>query len=255
MMGARGYNADEEPVHEVEITQDFYLGIFLVTKSQLCACPLHQGREFGKYIDEYDKEPVENMTWHDARAYGRWVSELADVPAAHHARLPTESEWEYACGAWHYASCGRVYTEYHAGDGYGALALAGWYRDVENGIILTHAQHVGQLAPNQFGLYDMHGNLAEWCLDYYNPEQYRTAGFLSLDPFVADEVGSSIHPRQLSTQVDDISSRVVRGGTWIDSAFSCRAAYRTGATAGGRDSARGFRIGLFPDPIEPEPKS
>ena len=123
-------------------------------------------------------------------------------------RLPSEAEWEYAC---------RAGT---SGEYAGNLEAMGWYD--KNGGNKTHP--VGEKTPNGWGLYDMHGNVYEWCGDWYGDDYYQKS--------------PSVDPRGSSGG----SYRVIRGGSWDDDAVFCRSAYRNGRDPGGRSRYLGFRL-------------
>jgi formylglycine-generating enzyme required for sulfatase activity len=147
--------------------------------------------------------PVEMVSWDDAQAF---IAALNRRNDGYVYRLPTEAEWEYACRAG------------STGDYAGKLDEMGWYE--ENAGRQTHP--VGQKQPNAWGLYDMHGNVSEWCQDSYR---------LYPDGVVTDPQGPSSD-----------SNRVIRGGGWGYAAAYCRSAYRYGLSPGYRDLALGFRL-------------
>jgi formylglycine-generating enzyme required for sulfatase activity len=165
---------------------------------------------------------VEQVTWNDSTNYcaKRTQQEIAAglIPAGSHYRLPTEAEWEYACRAW-------TSTRFYYGDdpGYTNLTNYGWYLDNSSGT--THP--VGQKLPNAWGLYDMAGNVAQWCQDWYGPY----AGGMVIDP-----QGPASGP-----------SRVIRAGTWGLGAAYCRSAFRTGKDPGDGCYCLGFRVVLAAD--------
>src|SRR4029079_10616890 len=103
------------------------------------------------------RQPAINVQYHGAMEYARWLS----LKTGHQYRLPTEAEWEYA------ARAGTV-TAYSFGNSAAQLDTHAWSAVNSGG----RPHPVGQKAPNPWGLYDMHGNLAEWCLDQYDPAQY-----------------------------------------------------------------------------------
>jgi formylglycine-generating enzyme required for sulfatase activity len=149
------------------------------------------------------------------------AAELPDGFAV--ACLPTEAEWEYACRA-------GTETEYYTGDGEAALAEAGWFgEEWDKGA--THP--VRQKKPNAFGLYDMHGNIWEWCRDVWDAAAYRKRA----DGWVATE-----------WTLPNETRRVLRGGSWRRTARGCRAADRGGDRPGDRNWGSGFRVGLVRGP-------
>ena len=239
--GEEEWFRDEHPRHAVSITKAFYIGAYPVTRGQFAAfvtSTKHQTtaeREGWSYVwegdkwekakgaswrkpgfDQTDGHPVVCVSWDDATAFCRWLSGRAGsvaVPGRNAAvRLPTEAEWEYACRA------GSTML-FHCGDDKDDLGRYAWYS--ENSDNRTHA--VGQKQPNAWSLHDMHGNVWEWCADWY-AESYANAG--SRDP--AGPVSGS--------------SRVLRGGSWFNYPRDCRAAYRFRITPVGRYSILGFRV-------------
>jgi formylglycine-generating enzyme required for sulfatase activity len=128
-------------------------------------------------------------------------------------RLPTEAEWEYACRA------GTV-TAYNTGDTEADLDQAAWYR--ANSKRTTHP--VGQKKPNAWGLYDMHGNVWQWCQDWYGYEGYQE--------------GAAVDPQGPDTGI----VRVLRGGSWIPDPEFCRAANRSYYQPGIRNNDIGYRV-------------
>ncbi len=205
----------EEYLHRVVISRPFYMGRHEVTVGQWRAITgsLPPNNQEGTERDP--TWPVMEVSWNDI--------ETTFIPAARRfapegftLRLPTEAEWEYACRA-------GTGSAFNTGEDESALAESGWYlsnsgRDV---------RPVGGRAPNQWGLYDMHGNVAEWCLDAYNPRFYLLAG--ANDP--------------LNDQEAD--KRIIRGGGCINLPEHCRSAYRSWANADNRYRFLGFRLVLI----------
>ncbi len=175
-----------------------------------------------------DDSPVAQVTWNDACAYCAWLSEKEQRTPCYRTdgkggwliaaqasgyRLPTEAEWEYACRA-------GTTTQYSFGDDYGELEQFGWYSKNAGG----KAQPVGMKLPNPFGLFDMHGNLQEWCQDFFDEMWYEK-------PQPNDPKGPSSG-----------SNRVLRGGSWYRLASLCRSAYRnTYSPPSTRLHSAGFR--------------
>lgn len=191
MMGDEKGDADERPVHQVTIGKPFYLGKFEVTQEQWEAVMGGNPSHFkGK------KNPVDRVSWEAAQEF---IGKLNEKFAASGATfsLPTEAQWEYACRA-------GGSTRYGFGDAEGELAEYGWFADDAGRT--THP--VGEKKPNVWGLYDMHGNVWEWCGDWYDGNYY------SQSP-ASDPTGPSV-----------VSSRVLRGGSWGDPAPYCRSASR-----------------------------
>ena len=150
-MGSEEGYIDEKPVHCVTISKPFYMGVYEVTQEQYKQIMDAKPSKFdGKNL------PVENVSWFDAVEFCRRLSETEGL----YYRLPTEAEWEYACRA-------GTTSKYYWGDKFdGAYS---WYEKNSNG--QTHP--VGQKLPNNWGLYDMVGNVSEWCSDRYNRDYYQ----------------------------------------------------------------------------------
>ncbi len=153
----QGEDFDEAPVHPVSITRPFLMGATEVTNAQYEAFdPTHKALR-GKYgISKEDDEAVVFVSYHDAEAFCRWLSEKEGKTY----RLPTEAEWEYACRA-------GTYWNFWMGDG----LQGSCHKRQENvwGTDSTLSLRVATTEPNPFGLYDMHGNVEEWCSDWYGP--------------------------------------------------------------------------------------
>ena len=161
-----------------------------------------------------DDCPVEKVSWGEVRGF---VGALNDREKVTVYRLPTEAEWEYAARA-------GTQTAYHFGDAVDQLRQYAWYGD-SSGNGQTHP--VGRKEPNQFGLYDMHGNVWEWVADWYKGNYPSGA--------VTDPRGPSFGTR-----------RVNRGGGWHNLARHCRAADRGHQSSGYRADAIGFRLARTP---------
>ena len=144
--------------------------------------------------------PAICMTQHSARTFCKWLS----AKTGRYYRLPTESEWEYACRA-------GTKTAYSFGDDPAMLEEYGWFKaNIEDGY-----KKAGKKKPNPWGLYDMHGNVAEWVLDQYDEAGYEEVNKVSKDPLAMPK---TLYPR------------TVRGGGWDKSAAECRSAAREGST-------------------------
>jgi formylglycine-generating enzyme required for sulfatase activity len=191
----------EKPQHRVRISEGFWMGKYEVTQAQWRAV-------MGKNPSVFDKKcgdpcPVERVSWDDAKEFLRKLNQAND---GFIYSLPSEAQWEYA------ARAGT--TGLWAGD----LEAMGWYGQNSSG--KTHP--VGQKQPNAFGLYDMHGNVKEWCEGWYGPY---SAGD------VTDPIGASTG-----------KYRVLRGGSYGNSAGYTRSAFRFGDAPEGSDSWSGFRL-------------
>jgi formylglycine-generating enzyme required for sulfatase activity len=259
-MGSRGSDSSEEPIHRVRITKPFYIGVYPVTQLQWQTIvetvppvndPFDGAEQDSLTADpsryKRDNSPVETVSWDASRA---WCQRLFRSSAVRDCvddaeqsveivkvDLPTEAEWEYACRLVQTTPspvCSD--TEYNTGDGEAALSAAGRYD--KNSSWETH--DVGGRAPNGIGLYDMHGNVWEWCLDAYAADAYKLRIDGISDLMVrASPVGKS--------EKDAI--RVFRAGSWGSSAGDCRATYRGRCLRIYRDGNLGFRVCLFFGPV------
>jgi formylglycine-generating enzyme required for sulfatase activity len=190
---------DDETQHEVTISKDYYLGVFEVTRGQyekvMGTNPSYfQKRVIGK--SDSSMYPVEQVSWEDAVEFCKKLSELPEEKKAGRVyHLPTEAEWEYACRAGSKAA-------YSFGANSKTLGDYAWFGG--NSGLQTHP--VGEKKANAWGLYDMHGNVLEWCSDCWG--KYPKGS-------VSDPSGPS-----------EGSFRVYRGGCWSIVAASCRSANR-----------------------------
>ena len=195
---------DEKPVHPVQITRPYYIGAFEVTNLQYeLFDPAHKTFRGKRGLSKEDDEAVTYVTWYDAQAFCRWLSHQEGLTY----RLPTEAEWEYACRA-------GTDTNYYAKDVLPAEFLSR----------TKPALKVGRTPPNAWGLYDMHGNVEEWCHDWYGPY---------MPEHQSDPLGYA--------QGD---FRVVRGGSHGADVYYARSANRMGALPNDRMWLLGFRVVL-----------
>lgn len=264
-MGSPQAEANRSPgeeQHEVEITRAFYMGKYTVTVGQFREFlrdtnSLSEGEKDGQggwgfneqtrrpegRKPEYtwknpgwtqtDEHPVQNVSWNDAASFCDW---LGSKEGKKHYRLPTEAEWEYACRA-------NTTTRYYSGDSEESLQgvaniadaafkrkypNASWAKDWDDGYPFTAP--VGRFRPNAFGLYDMHGNVWQWCADWYDKDYYKKS--------------PGQDPQGPSAGV----KRVLRGGSFsssvsVSSSVSfCRSAYRYYDPPSGRGYDYGFRV-------------
>jgi len=215
--------ADEKPQHRVQITEAFYLGLYEVTQGQYRQV---MGRNPSVFEGPGVDVPAERVSWNDAQEFCRQLSALpAERAAGRLYRLPTEAEWEYACRA---GSTGV----YPFGDTAAALDEYAW--SSANAEKRTHP--VGQKTANAWGLYDMLGNVWEWCQDAYDPDEgyyERFEGRLAVDP--AGPLGAS--------------KRVTRGGCYHGNPRPLRSASRNAILLGYTGGCFGFRLaGSVPFP-------
>jgi formylglycine-generating enzyme required for sulfatase activity len=200
-MGSNYGRDNEKPVHRVFLN-DFYIDKYEVTvKAYLEFCD-STGKEM-PVQPEYHTEnhPVANVSWEDATAYASWKGK----------RLPTEAEWEYA------ALGGTISSNHYSGNSF--LDYVGWYSGNSNLII----HPAGELDPNEFGIYDMSGNVWEWCGDWYSLSFYRN--------------GDGISP----TGPAGGSEKVLRGGSFEDEEYFCRVKYRNKSFPDRKFENYGFR--------------
>jgi formylglycine-generating enzyme required for sulfatase activity len=215
MMGSPESEKDrssDEYQHKVRITKPFYLGVYEVTQA-----------EYEKVMGENPSgfkgaaNPVEQVSWDDANEFCRRLS----AKEGKTYRLPTEAEWEYACRA------GST-TPYSFGHDAASLGEYAWYGNNSDS---THP--VGEKKGNAWGLHDMHGNVWEWCQDWYDSDYYRE---LPVDD-----------PQRSETA----SGRVLRGGYWAIVARYCRAACRYRDEPQDRGDHLGFRVAAVPPGGQP----
>jgi formylglycine-generating enzyme required for sulfatase activity len=228
------------PQCRVRISKPFFLGVFEVTQAQHQAVMGNNPSRFtasGSGKDKItwestDRYPVEEVSWLDAVQFCNKLSEKEGRSPFYEIngkqvrvrdwnglgyRLPTEAEWEYACRANSSSP-----TRFSFGDNTEELGFYGSFRD--NSDQRTHA--VGKKRPNAFGLYDMHGNVYEWCWDWWG------------------EAYSDQSPAVDPTGPPGASDRVVRGGSWKIKADRARSAARSKRIANYRGTAVGFRLAV-----------
>ena len=207
VMGSDAESADEAPAHPVRLTRGFWIGQTEVTQAQWQRITGENPALF-----KGTNRPVESVSWHDAQAFLKKLNRaVADqIPAGLVARLPTEAEWVYACRA-------GTRTKFWFGDDEAELAKYGNFADAAEATDLSwkDSSHrdgfsgtapVGSFPANPWGLHDMHGNVWEWCADWYGPYAAGEA---------VDPVGPAGGHR-----------RVIRGGGWGVTAEDCRSANR-----------------------------
>jgi len=231
-MGAQKTEPDydrEELAHDVEISRAFYLGVYPVKQKQYAevmgknvATFRARGRNSGSVVGlDTSDFPVEQATWDQAVEFCR---RLSDAEPGRTYRLPSEAEWEYACRA-------GTTTPFCFGDTID-LTLAnfeghqGQGRKVGGVAVLARPCPVGSYRPNAFGLYDVHGNVLEWCNDWYEPGYYRHS------------------PERDPPGPPDGQYRVARGGCWYHHLGLIRSAFRNSVPPHKEDSCIGFRVAM-----------
>ena len=220
-----GRGGDEGPQHEVTISKPFYMGVLEVTQEQYEAVMGVNPSSF-----KGAKNPVENVSWDDAVEFCKKLSARTGKTV----RLPTEAQWEYACRA------GTI-TAFHTGDALKpGQANADFTQPSNPGVLdrimawlgMSSAKKTlqttpaGSFSPNGLGLYDMHGNIWEWCSDWYGEDYYANS------------------PKTDPQGPDSGSARVLRGGGWYFIPRHCRSAFRLGDSPDLRNLLIGFRVAV-----------
>lgn len=228
----RERGSDEGPVHTVNIAYDFYIGKYELTQQQwLAVMGIWPGRAPSSMYGLGDNYPAYFISWNDCQdfisALNTYVTNTGQGPATF--QLPSEAEWEYACRA-------GTQTRFFFGD---SLSVGDYREDGPAGVLpgnrsdyMWYAGNnspyglkpVGTLLPNQFGLYDMSGNLLEFCQDWYN------------DSYTGAPADGS------AWETPSGSDRVLRGGGWSLYATYCRSAFREPFDPVGRNNAQGMRL-------------
>lgn len=219
-----GGDFDERPVHKVTLTRPFYLGVTEVTNAQYEQFdPQHKSLRGKLGFSKADNEAVVFVSWHEAVRFCQWLSQKEGRPY----RLPTEAEWEYACRA-------GTTTAYWTGDSlpkeFHKNPTVSWYPGSGQGAAEVSLV-VGQTPPNPWGLIDMHGNVEEWCSDWYGPYE---------EGDQTDPVGRA-----------DGDFRVTRGGSHSTTLEYLRSANRLGTLPDDRSWLIGFRVALGLTPTGP----
>ena len=210
-------SGDEAP-HRVRLTKPLFIGVYEVTQAEF-----QQVMETNPSgITDSDRLPVQNVSWEQAVAFCRKLSELPEEKAAGRTyRLPTEAEWEYACRAGSRTptsfglAIGSVQANFDGNYPYGAAAT---------GSFVGKPQAAGSYEANAWGLYDMHGNVWEWCNDWYAADYYT--------------MSASEDPQGPETGI----SHVIRGGSWYNFGYVVRSAYRSEFTPPLEANIYGFRV-------------
>jgi formylglycine-generating enzyme required for sulfatase activity len=232
---------NEDPRHTVEITRAFYMGAYPVTQEEYqkvtgvnpsCFAPGGAGKDKVAGLDTR-RFPVEQVSWFDAVAFCEKLSALErEKKAGRTYRLPTEAEWEYACraGTTTRFSFGERLSakdaNFDATRPYGGVNMVVSYGGGEKGPALGRTAAVGSYPKNPFGLFDMHGNVYQWCNDWHDEDYFKNSPG-------KDPPGPASGPS---------GERSFRGGAWPESAWACRAASRSRGGPNSRGAGIGFRV-------------
>ena len=200
-----GRNNDEGPQHKVTISKPFYMGVTEVTQAQWKAMMEFIPWQDQTYAASGDNYAASCVSWYRANEFCDALSKKIGRTVL----IPTEAQWEYACRA-------GSNTAYGFGDDASKLGDYAWYHDNTWKIGQKYAHQVGLKKPNAFGLYDMHGNVYEWCRDVYDATFYSTS--------------KSVDPEHAINN----TTRILRGGSWCNGPYLCRSACRDYCTHGRR---------------------
>lgn len=219
MMGSpeeeEGRSSDESPQHEVKIAP-FFMSKYVITQAQYFEIMQDDPSFF-----EGKNRPVDKVSWDDANLFCTKLSELTKQKF----RLPSEAEWEYACRA-------NTTTPFYYGETL-TTDIANYkgkfaYGRGTSGDSILETSDVGIYPPNGFGLYDLHGNIWEWCADTWHDNYHN-----------APSDGRSWEDKEIE---DDRHPRVLRGGSWDDTAYYCRSAVRLWTSPLIKGKLIGFRV-------------
>jgi len=206
----RNRDFDEHPKHQVTINKSFHMGDCQVTNAQYEQfAPEHRELRGKRGFSKEDDEAAVFVSWHEAIRFCQWLSEKEGLPY----RLPTEAEWEYACRA-------ETTTPFHIGNTLPQTFLKN--ADAKRQGDETVPLFVGEMPPNNWGLHDMHGNIEEWCYDWYGPY----------------EANKQVDP----TGPADGDFKVTRGGSHSTEIYYLRSANRMGTLPEDKHWLIGFRV-------------
>lgn len=219
----------EKPAHWVTISREFWIGKYPVTQAEYQEI---MGKNPSTFYSRGERNPVDCVSWNDSMAFCTKLTTLEQtanrLPAQYQYRLPTEAEWEFAAR-------GGVYSKGYTYGGANDLGEVAWYQKTCNCETGTHP--VGQKKANELGLFDISGNVWEWCYDCY--DNYPFPPLMN----IKDPLGPirGLH-------------RVRRGGDWCSEAFDCRVARRGAQERRYAETGMGFRVVLAPilPDVEPE---
>jgi len=210
---------NEGPHRAVTIPKPFYMGVYEITVGQYVQFCKDTNREYARpEYSKRDDHPATGVSWDDAQAFCEWASRKTGKKVV----LPTEAQWEYACRA-------GTTTRFFFGDddedmaAFGHYKFDGWDAAANNSTIIAP---VGSFKSNQFGLYDVHGNVTEWCADLYAGD------------YTAQDQINPMDPAKKG-------SRVLRGGGWHKNPSGCRSAWRDKRGQGLSSTRDGFRVAVI----------
>lgn len=223
----------EKPMHPVCI-DGFWMGKYEVTNAQYRQFkPEHSSGQTERRSLDGDEQPVVSVSWYDAKAYTDWLSSRRGPGEKFFFRLPTEAEWEFACR-------GGTETVRYWGDEESACRYANVadffyqirrvkYHDCSDGFLVSSP--VGRFPANPAGLYDMLGNVWEWCEDRYGKETYR----------INEKANKPKNPLY-QVRENGMDYRVIRGGSWLSEPDSVRCAKRSPSPPTSKYNVLGFRV-------------
>ncbi len=214
LMGSNDGEDDERPIHNVLI-DSFYLSRYPVTQKEWFHVMGTKPWEELKFIKTGDNFPAVNICWYDAKDFIEALNEVGEKQF----RFPTEAEWEYACRAGAASAFAHGVLKFN-------LSKYAWYYDNAFKKGEMYAHEIGQMRANRFGLYDMQGNVYEWCLDWYRRNYYNK---------------SPIHNPQGPIYGN---YKAVRGGDWARTDYFLRVASRRHYSPHYKDSFVGFRLAM-----------
>ena len=210
-MGTDDISSWEKPVHKVKL-DTFYIGQFPVTQ-EIWEVIMGENPSYFKGR----KRPVEKISWEDAQVFLEKLNQKLELEGPRAYCLPTEAEWEFAAR-------GGIYSHGYSYAGSENLRKIGWnYENSQN-----QTQPIGLLQPNELGIFDMSGNVWEWCQDWLDSKYYEQCHQQGIVPNPKGPESGQL--------------RVVRGGSWGNSASYCQVAYRYGYAPDGRRDNVGLRL-------------